>query len=234
MLLGYVRDKIALNKISQDPISLDLKKTGLHIFKEKIPLNEIESLLRDFDMVKMSYSKISEGQLSGRFHSQGILTPFLQKYATNIAPSIKKFLNTEKVKVEISYYQESFPSQHLANVPGGEFHVDDNKANLKYFIYLSNVELSNGPFTCVPSTGSWGLKWSVLRGAFWELTKNRKYLYDYLIDIKYCKIKEMEITGTIGTHFIVDTTSLHRALPVEAGFRKVAVISFNRISILNI
>jgi hypothetical protein len=45
------------------------------------------------------------------------------------------------------------------------------------------------------------------------------------------KIKTL-ILGKKGTHFLVDTTTLHRAKPVVQGERKVVVISFNRASLI--
>jgi hypothetical protein len=116
---------------------------------------------------------------------------------------------------------------------GGEFHVDDNKANLKFFIYLTDVSEESGPFSCVPSTWTWKLKGSLWRGLLWELSKKRKYLYEYMTNHETCIMLEKKIVGPAGTCFIVDTTSLHRAQPVLIGSRKVAVISFNRVSIFH-
>ena len=44
-------------------------------------------------------------------------------------------------KSKYLYYQHTLPETNLDNVPGGEFHVDDNKTNIKYFIYLKEVTL---------------------------------------------------------------------------------------------
>ena len=231
MFGGYLMDKIALAKQLDDPIFNDLKHQGLHIFPHLISPDDVSILLDDFLKLKNSRLDACDGQLTGRIYSQGILTPLIGEYAKKIMPHAIRFLNTEQVKVEISYYQESQPQLDLECIPGGDFHVDDNKANLKYFIYLSDVELKNGPFSCVPATGSWRLKGSLIRGIFWELTGNRKYHYEYLIDRARCIANEKMIAGVAGTHFLVDTTSLHRAQPVVEGFRRVAVISFNRYEV---
>lgn len=228
MLLGYCKDKIALNRNMNDVIFNDLRLFGLHKFPDLVPSAEVKALLEDFENLKRSTAVDVSGQLSGRIFSNGILSPLLGKYAEIIKPHAIKFFNTERVKVEISYYQESYPQKDLESVPGGDFHVDDNKANLKYFIYLSDVNEESGPFSCVPSTGSWKLRNSILRGVLWELTKNRKYLYDFLISHSGCSKNEKKILGISGTHFLVDTTSIHKASPVLMGLRRVAVISFNR------
>jgi hypothetical protein len=228
MFINYLSDKKALNRNINDITFESLKRNGLHIFSELVPFEEIDALLSDFEILKQK-NRISEsGQSTGRISVAGVLTPAFERYVKKIKPYVTTFLNTERVRVEISYYQESYPQKNLESVPGGEFHVDDNKANFKYFIYLSDVGNNNGPFSCVPSTGSWRLKNSLIRGIFWEITGNKKYLYDYLIDTTYCEKNEKIITGTAGTQFLVDTTTLHRAKPVKEGCRKVLVISFNR------
>ena len=156
------------------------------------------------------------------------MSQLLGKYAKKIRPHVIDFLNHEKVKVEISYYQESFPCGDLDEIPGGDFHVDDNKANVKYFIYLTDVNDKSGPFSCIPATGNWRLKGSLIRGILWELSKRRTFLYSSLIDYDYFKKYDNKILGNAGTNFLVDTTSLHKAHPVLKGKRIVAVISFNR------
>lgn len=228
MLIGYYKDKIALNKNMNDAVFNDLRLYGLHKFSELVPSGEVKDLLQDFEDIKRSKVIDASGQLSGRVFSHGMVSPLLEKYVKKITPYVVDFFNTDRINVEISYYQESFPQEDLGSIPGGDFHVDDNKGNLKYFIYLSEVGDKNGPFSCIPSTGGWKLRGSVIRGILWELTKNRKYLYGYLIDQTACIEYEEIITGAAGTNFLVDTTSLHRAHPVLEGFRKVVVISFNR------
>jgi hypothetical protein len=230
MFLGYLKDQIALKRELTDPVFNDLKRDGIHKFPEPLSAADIRDLLRDFEALKILKPPEKEGQLSGRIYAEGILSPLLKKYADKVGPHVAMFFNTENFKVEISYYQESYPQANVDSIPGGDFHVDDNKANLKYFIYLSDVGEKNGPFSCVPSTGSWRLRWSFIRGVLWELTGNRRYHYAYLLDRKKNIANEKAITGRSGTNFLVDTTSLHRAWPLINGCRKVSVISFNRAS----
>lgn len=228
MYIGYSKDKIALSRRFNDPVFNGLKHKGLYLFPSLLPGLEVEALLRDFEELKKTKALDSSGQLTGRIFAYGVLSPVLQDYINNVRPHVCKFLNTQRVHVEISYYQESYPLADFESIPGGEFHVDDNKANLKYFIYLTDVDEDAGAFSCVPSTGSWKLKGSLVRGMLWALTGERKYHYEYLLNKPLCIANEKKILGSSGTHFLVDTTTLHRAHPVKNGCRKVAVISFNR------
>jgi len=229
VFLGYLLDRISFSKDATGVVCKDLRNQGIHIFEERLAEDAVFALLKDFEDLKKSHKVDRSGQQSGRIYSPGVLSPLLASYAEKIKPFASEFLSTKRVKVEISYYQESFSSSDVENIPGGDFHVDDNKANLKYFIYLSDVSEENGPFSCVPKTGSWRLKASMMRAILWELTHNRKYLYDYRLDKAKHLSSEVKILGLSGLNFLVDTTSLHRANPVISGMRKVAVISFNRI-----
>lgn len=228
MLYGFVKDFIANRKKTDNAVISDLREKGIHIFKHVLTANEISDLTNDFAKLRSEQSLNSDGQMKGRIFSQGILSQILGLHAEKIKPLAMQFLNSKRVGIEISYYQESLPVKTTDDIPGGEFHVDDNKANLKYFVYLTEVLDENGPFSCVPGTGGWKFRNSFLRGILWEITHKRKYLYEYGIEPEKLAIMESKITGPIGTHFLVDTTSLHRALPVIDGSRKVAVISFNR------
>ena len=128
----------------------------------------------------------------------------------------------------MTYYQISQPTNSLRNVPGGNFHVDDNKPNIKLFVYLTDVDENNGPFCLVPNTGSWKLKGSKLRAIFWEIFRLRFFLYNFLVDYSMYESKKKLFTGVSGTHFLADTTCLHKDTPVLEGLRKVAVVSFNK------
>ncbi len=229
MYLGYLKDRLAYYKTSSNPIVNNLKKTGIHIFESPINQTALTTLQTEFEKLKINHRLQHYGQLTGRIYSQGILTPILDQYIQDLLPHLREFFNTNNVKVEISYYQESYPVESVNDVPGGEFHVDDNKANVKYFIYLSDVNQLNGPFCCVPESNLWRLQCSLWRGLLWELTRQRYFLYGYLINAKTFEKREKTITGLAGTHFLVDTTALHRAQPVLNGYRKVLVISFNRV-----
>jgi hypothetical protein len=231
IILGYLKDKAASTKSPTCPVCRDIKNYGIHVFKKSLKDNDVRLLLNDFNELKKTKSLGQHGQLKGRIYQKGILTPLLEKYARQVRPHAVEYLATKKIKVEISYYQESFPCKSVNEIPGGELHVDDNKANLKYFIYLTNVNIKNGPFSCIPGTGNWRLKGSLLRGIFWELTKRRFFLYSWLVNSQHFIKSEKIITGTAGTNFLVDTTTLHRAHQVLKGKRIVAVISFNRSTI---
>lgn len=226
-ILNYLREKY-IYKVPKMTIANDVYSEGIHVFKNEISEDKLNDLLNDFDMRVSQKNDADIGQSTGRVYSEGLLSPVMEGLMSNLNPYLDDYFGTACWKIEISYYQESFPQLEVDNVPGGEFHVDDNKANLKYFVYLDDVLSKNGPFSCVPNTNGWKVKASFLRGLHWAFFEARKSLYSYLLDERFCLQNEIEVVGSKGTNFLVDTTALHRAKPVVEGSRKVAVISFNR------
>ena len=225
----YIIDKFAKFIGRNDEICKNFWNYGVHIFDELLSKSQIDDLLLEFDdLIKIKGLEL-DGQSNGRIFAYGALSPLISEHANKVIPIVQKILNTKKIKIEISYYQHSKKENNILDVPGGSLHVDDSKANVKYFIYLTNVDHINGPFSVVSGTGSWKLKSSLLRALLWDLTGKRKYLYDFFLNVKELLPKEIQITGLCGTRFLVDTTSLHRGMPVVKGERKVAVISFNRV-----
>jgi len=226
--VDYLRDKYSNYEHYTSNILSDLIKDGLYVFDEPLTHNDVLLLNQTLDQLFNDNPPSTYGQENNRVYSAGLVSDVLIDYVNKITPIIEQYLNTDKIKVEISYFQKSFPQESLDDVAGGDFHVDDNKANLKYFIYLTDVTDLNGPFSAVLGTSRWRLKWSFLRGLLWALTEKRKFFYDFLLDRKFCLDNETKITGKAGTHFIVDTTSAHRACQLKQGERRVVVISFNR------
>jgi hypothetical protein len=119
MYAGYFKDLLASKKYSSDPVRNQLLNTGLYIFEKRLTTSEIDLLNVDFKNLQISKTLQLTGQLNGRIFVAGCLTPLLERYAHKILPHIKNILNTNKVKVEISYYQESVLSVSVEDVPGG-------------------------------------------------------------------------------------------------------------------
>ncbi len=207
-------------------VAINLSKDGFHVFENLIDKDLLESLQKECDQICKDSLK-NKGQLKGRVCARGALTQNLEYLSEKFKPYAKEFI-ADNVKLEISYYQISKSTLDLEDVPGGHFHVDDNKSNLKLFVYLTDVDKDSGPFVAVPRTGSFKLRGSRIRALFWEIFHKRFFLYKFLVNYnKYEKIKK-SFVGLAGTHFIVDTTSLHKDTQVKKGIRKVAVVSFNR------
>ena len=167
-----------------------------------------------------------EGQLNGRAYCNGLIDPRLNDLIEKFKLIAAQYFGSQKIKLELTYFQISKPEKKNENVPGGNYHLDDNKPNLKFFVYLTNVGPENGPLNFIP--GSHGLKLEKLkRYLSWTFLKRRKDLYGDLTLMRKAKDTRAKITGSRGLSVAVDTTGWHRADPVIKGQRYVFVASFN-------
>ena len=211
---------------SSSPVVRSLIVQGYYLFPKPLPDLIISSLVEDYHSLTNEFASHQSGQLTGRISSSQILTSLLAKLSEPVSQSLIPFFDAPP-RVELSYFQISHPQEALSNVPGGHFHVDDTKYNFKYMIYLTDVSRENGPISIVPKTGMYRLPFARLRSILWEFSKLRFFLYGFCLNKRYLDALSLDIIGPRGTHFILDTTTVHRATRVESSCRLVAVISYN-------
>lgn len=104
---------------------------------------------------------------------------------------------------------------------GGGWHRDSPTTHqYKFLIYLSDVEIDNGPFEYIARSQR---KFEILSSVFSGSFKPGQYRYDnqeienYLMKNK--RVYDTKITGRAGTLVIVDTKGLHRGAPILANSR---------------
>ena len=218
-----------LKKKNSDELAVqDLHEQGLHISKNLIP-NEILTCLNEvYKDLKLIEDVSDSGQSTGRISKNGILDDRLSNLVESMRVTASSYLSVKKAHLELTYFQTSKSRSDINDIPGGEFHIDDNKANVKFFIYLSDVSKNNGPFVVVPKTHQWKDPGRITRALSFALTKNEPtYLY-HSGDKQSLEDNAVHINGKAGTLFIADTTAWHRAEPVRDGYRDIFVASFNR------
>ena len=212
----------------------DLLEKGYHKFDDLLDQTAIESLIQDFKMLEAYNPLPKTGQLTGRLFRNGPISDLAKLYVNLYKPMAEVYFGSKNIRCELTMYQKSGSLKDSSEVPGGEFHVDDNKRNLKFFIYLTDVDQDNGPFCYVPEThGYRGIK-TIIRWSLWEIFRKRIFLYDFLLDYRELQKREVPIYGKAGTCFCADTTGYHRASLVKNGEREVFVASFTRNNLINI
>ena len=212
----------------------ELFEKGYFIFNEVLDQSEVQSLKQDFKRLEINNAAEKTGQLTGRLYHNGPISDLAEKFMTRYRPMAEAYFESQNIRCELTMYQRSSPLKDRSDVPGGEFHVDDNKRNLKFFIYLTDVDKDHGPFCYVPETHSFrGFK-TFARWLLWEIFRKRTFLYDFLINDEKLQKKEIPILGKAGTSFCADTTGFHRASVVEKGEREVFVVSFTRNLLINV
>ena len=224
--VDFLRD-LYFKPASSNQAVNDLYERGLHCSTELLRSEELLLLDKVYaDLIQTRYVS-DEGQSTGRISSSGLVDNRLADIVGPMQKTASDYLGVQKAHLELTYFQESKPVQNINNVPGGEFHIDDSKANIKFFVYLSDVSRENGPFAVVPRTHRWNEPQRILRAFDKAITKRRNSLY-HNGDPTILVGKARYICGSRGTTFIVDTTCWHKAEPVTQGSRLVFVASFNR------
>lgn len=210
-----------------------MKADGFYIFPDKLNEDDIFNLRNDFiNLMPLENRSKSSGQDTGRVSSSGhSLSDIAKPYEEMFKKLAIKFFGTENIVHELSYYQSSQFQDDIDNIPGGEFHVDDNKPNIKFMLYLTDVNNNSGPFKYVPK--SHGIK-SFKKFIHWylhEIFKLRSMHYGFyglFADQELMEKRAVKITEKKGTFFCADTTGYHAADKLMHGNREVLVVSFSR------
>ena len=187
-----------------------IETSGFQVLNDLV----IDSDLVTIDNVGRELLKNSDvenhGQLNGRVHAQGLIDNRLTNVVEKLKETAVQYLGSKKVCLELTYFQVSKPEKKRDDIPGGSFHMDDNKPNLKFFIYLSDVGVNNGPLRFIP--GTHGLRsGKILRYFMWTFLKRRQDLYADPNLMKNTEFKSTSITGLRGLSVAVDTTGWHKA-----------------------
>tara|TARA_R110001606_G_scaffold355312_1_gene506187 strand:- start:16568 stop:17326 length:759 start_codon:yes stop_codon:yes gene_type:complete len=219
-LILYYYGHYATSKFS---CTSSLKKKGYYFFNEKLDIQSLNVLRYEFDRLLELNELSSFGQNNGRILIEDHLNIEIRNLVVFFREKAKDYFKLSFVDTEIIYFQKSKKELEENNVPGGVFHLDDNKKNLKFFVYLDDVSVKNGPFKYVENShGPFSFE-KIYRWFFWELTLSRKFLYS---SSKRKFESTVSIIGPAGSMFCADTTGFHKAEKIEEGTRKVFVVSF--------
>ena len=209
------------------PELIELERNGCVEFGHSLSSDNLKLLFEVMGDHDFEAAMLKEGQDTGRISANSLLDQRLDPIVQYFWSIAQGYLNTSRIKLELTYFQLSRPQSRINDVPGGEFHVDDNKPNIKFFVYLSDVGPLNGPFKAIPGSHGLNMK-KIMRFIRWSLLKKRSDLYadkDFGLEAA----DAIPIVGDKGFCFAVDTTAWHMADPVISGERKVFVCSFNMI-----
>lgn len=215
---------LGCKKPSSSPVVNDLCAQGFHVFPEAIATEEVEKLKSIYQEMFDRIPVATSGQSNGRIMMPHLKSDVIRSYVDKFLPVAKEYFDHDGMQVELSMFQKSKVETDVDNIPGGGYHTDDNKKNVKFFIYLTDVTDKNGPFILSPNTHGPRTLRRILRWIGWEITTKRKYFY--LDELPEWAPAPIPVLGKAGTVFCADTTIYHKASRVEEGERLVLVISF--------
>ena len=167
---------------------------------------------------EVTTSNLSKG--SGRFinKSTHLDNPFIYDiaYSDEIFDIVKEYLG-EKAYLADSVCWLSLPSSYPDDHYEFSFHRDIGSWKwLNVFIYLNDVDLSNGPHKCIPKTHNYCHSLSFFERRLSSSRKEKLYGNNHTIFL-----------GNKYTAIFEDTSMYHGASKVKSGYRHILQLNFN-------
>lgn len=106
---------------------------------------------------------------------------------------------------------------------GGGWHRDSFRTQYKALVYLTDVlSEQQGAFCLVPSSN--GLAFRFVSAAYWFFTRGNRYS-DRLMDLLFSVgLSRQVVLQTAGVPFFVNTSLVHRGMPIKTGKRVAATV----------
>lgn len=232
-----------LSKEDVRQITDSINENGFYIFDAKLPEEIIENISQFMETVPIAYRNIGPGpvlvdcdgyrknrDLSNRFdltntqHCNGNEAVLKLITDQNFLHIANEYLNVKPIlDIVAIWWNKTIPEQFspeqkekLKSASAQMFHHDmDRLKFLKFFIYLTDVEMDSGPHVYVRKTHQKSPDY---------ITADGRYS-DEMID-QYAKEDVMHICGKKGSILAVDTRGIHKGLEVNKGERLLFQLEF--------
>ena len=207
-----------------------LRRDGIYVFNSMVPADmvarmresalTVPSIARGVETPAAPYPR-SEPQV-GRYDIDEDLTmtsPDMQDFCSDpaFARIAADYLEQPVVQDQTALWWSTMKGREQANLNAWLFHQDrDRLSFLKFFVYLTDVAMENGPHVYIKGTHR-----KVPRAL---ATDGRKT--DELVKQIGLWDRVVELGGKAGTILAVDTVGLHKGKPPEQGDRLVLQVEF--------
>ena len=200
-------------------ISNDLKKNGYSVLDIKISDELLSGLINLTKKLKCSYSKFESNSIKVIFNKDLHKLPTYyydpfemlnQKEVVNVIKFLRDleiantYLDSKSYLIGLNMWWSTI-GKESDSFSAQDFHFDlDGIKWVKYFIYLNDVTIDNGPHTYVEGThNSFSKPYSILKKGYMRIK-------DQEINRYFRKDKIHQIVGNKGTIIIGDTSCFHK------------------------
>ena len=222
-------------------VGASLRNRGYHVFPQIIPAEMCDQLL-EFGLRQPSLLRAEESggeELLGPY-SADRLAPRAVRYDLRVGdvlanadvqallcdPTIlavaHAYLGSNPIADVLSMWWHTAYSDQPSKAAAQFFHFDMDRVKwLKFFIYLTDVGIENGPHSFVAgSHRTGGIPAALLRKGYARLT-------DEEVRQHYTAEDLIEFTGAKGTVIVEDTRGLHKGKHVASGDRLVLQLQYS-------
>lgn len=198
------------------------KISGIHLDNfQKNAEKEIRAMCKvdDFTPIEVGHKNSSQKDremisLSTDFVLSQVLT-YLLATSTDVLNIVGKYFGTNPIlNLPDSWY--SFPVENLASGSAQNWHIDCDRVKwLKVFVYITDVNLSNGPHSFIATTHK-----------EWRLKTNNSRFMNEDVQQKFDGSEIQVLTGERGTVIFEDTRGLHKGTALVSGHRLILQLEF--------
>tara|TARA_S200000501_G_C20775350_1_gene722428 strand:+ start:380 stop:1060 length:681 start_codon:yes stop_codon:yes gene_type:complete len=203
-----------MEKLLSNQIIKQIKSEGFYILRNFLDNNKIDDLKNSFNKFLANENYLwndSTGSDSRIFGIDLIDKKFRKIFETDLLNSVfENYISKNSKYSFIMANKVVYKNGNLGS--GGGWHRDTFfQKQLKFIVYLSDVNEKNGAFEYIPKSH---FKSSKVVDLFTRLSQKNIRRY---ADKNYKKA--IKLTGKKGDLIIVDTSGVHRGSPIENGTR---------------
>lgn len=230
------KQKIISPKDEEDFLK-NMNNNGYYVFKEKIPENVVKELtdkIEGLSPLKLDFKKnkyVEDGEFPKEISSPRYeykIEELLNDETvinlisdSNLVKLAKKYLKSDPICDLIACWW-SFPfnkdnSSLAKNKAAQMYHFDMDRIKfIKFFIYLTDVDMLNGPHCYVENSH---------KKLSFDFQRDGRFSDEQVI-ASYGKEKMKSIVGVKGSLIAVDTRGLHKGLELKEGKRLIFQIQY--------
>lgn len=225
-LFKFIHQKSINKNVEVLRVLNEVEKVGFFILPGFFSSSECEHARYEIDLIFEKYSnKIWKDELESDYRAWGInqVSDWIQNqfynhpFLVNVREQYYK-LHDEYINGFTMAGRLRFIENNLGS--GGGWHRDRvNDRQLKSILYLTDVGRENGPFQYLINTQLNKSIYDTIRNNNIRYNQNRFTEAEIEDIIKTNKYPSQILNGSKGTLVIVDTSGIHRGMPIQSGER---------------
>ena len=213
--------KLGFNYKLKNKIVEEIKQHGYYVIKNFLDRKECDLIIKRINKFIKNYPKLiwtdkvkSDSRIFGAEH----IDPKIKSFSKNkFIKDIGSLLLKKKLSsLMIMANKVVHKNKNLGSGQG--WHKDSYAKQFKSILYLSNVETGNGPFQLIEKTKNPTFDFHLFY-KYEKNLKNTRFSENEVKSISKGKKKIVNICGKKGTLILVDTSLIHRGMPIKKGKR---------------
>lgn len=199
----------------------EIKQHGYYVIKNFLDQKECKSIIKKIDSFVKNYPKLiwtDKIKSDTRIFGAEYIDPKIENFCKNkFINDIGSLLLKKKLSSLMIMANKVVPKDR--NLGSGQgWHKDSYAKQFKSILYLSDVKTGNGPFQLIEKTKDPMFDFQLFY-KYEKSLKNTRFSEKEVKSISKNKKKIINVYGKKGTLILVDTSLIHRGMPIKKGKR---------------